>query len=79
MTDLKTTMSEKKGSLSEEQFEALLGSNKKFVVKELAEKIANSPELKKIWINSQVEGEKPLIQWDDEKLKAIARDYYEWE
>jgi hypothetical protein len=79
MTDLKTAMSEDALSFGKEQFEALLASDKKFVVKELAKKMADSPDLKEIWINSQVEGERPLIEWDNEKLKKAARDYYGWD
>jgi hypothetical protein len=79
MKDSQTTMAEDACPFGKEQFEALLAADKKFVVKELAKKIADSPDLKEIWVNSQVEGEKPLIEWNDEKLMKVARDYYGWE
>lgn len=72
-------MTERKNPLTEEQFEALLEKDKKSAVTDLAEKIADSPDLKKIWVDSQVLGEKPLIEWENEKLKVIAKDFFEWE
>ncbi len=68
-----------KDEIDKEEFEDLLKKDKKHVVKTLAKKIADSPDLKDIWINSQVDGARPLIEWDNDKLRAIAKDYFDWD
>jgi len=70
---------EQKDSLNEKDFDEMLKTDKKQVVKQLAIKMAASPDIKDIWVNSQVEGIKPLIEWEDDKLKGAARDFFSWD
>lgn len=65
--------------LSREQFESLFETDRKTVVRRLATKIADSKDLKQIWVDSQVDGLDPLIEWERDKLEALARDYFEWD
>ena len=67
-----------KDSIDEADFDDMLKKDKKNVVKTLAKKMADSPDLKEIWINSQVDGVKPLIDWDAPELRAIAKDFFDW-
>lgn len=69
---------EQPSEISQEQFRKLLKANKKKAVRQLATKIANSPDLRDVWINSQVDGEQPLIKWEDDRLENVARDYFAW-
>ena len=69
---------EQKDSLNEKDFDEMLKTDKKQVVRQLARKMADSPDIKDIWVNSQVEGIKPLIDWEDDKLKVAARDFFDW-
>jgi len=70
---------EKSDSLEETEFNSLVKKDKKKIVRILAEKIADSPDLKDLWVTNQIEGIKPMIEWDADKLKAVARDYFDWE
>ena len=73
-----TMTQRQKDSLNKEEFETLIKKDKKRVVKTLAQKMADSPDLKDIWVNSQVDGIKPLIDWSDDELKTIAKDFFDW-